>query len=272
MLERGPKEFWFILRLRETWVCELNGKQQTFHKKIQMPTSWWRLSKVRACAESVCQCWVCVHIKEEGKGGEKSCKMLELTQLHHQHIFKSHRDVLFSEVLNPWLDLCVSVYKSSPLLLQLSRPSMWNVSISWFGRCQWDCSEGFDWWRKILHRDKPCCDLFLTRRVPHTKIHLRPHLCMCVFFINVCVRACALPHTVDTYISCWVRCSFSSLIFWKPTLECSSSSLSTVDTHTHRFEFTWHNEDAVKAYKSLPAYNTSSKTGLSPEAVTLYDL
>ncbi len=67
---------------------------------------------------------------------------------------------IFSEVLNPWLDLCVSVYKSNPLLLQLSMPGMWNVCISWFGRCQWGFSEGFDWLGKIIHNAKLCCDLF----------------------------------------------------------------------------------------------------------------
>lgn len=149
---------------------------------------------------------------------------------------------------------------------------MWNMCISWFGRCQWGCSESFDWLKKIIHRAMPCCDLLFTRHIPHTKIHLRPHLCMCMFFRNLCVCECVLPHTVDAYISCRVGCSFSSLIFWKPTLECCSSSLITVQTRTHRSEFTWRNEDAVKAYKSLPAYNAGSKPGLSPEAVRLQDL
>ena len=98
-------------------------------------------------------------------------------------------------------------------------------------------------------------------------------ICACACFhkcVCVCVFVWLLPHTADTYISCWVRCSLSFFIVWKPTLECFSSSFITVQTH--RMEFTWHNEDAVKAYKSLPAYNAGSKPGLSPEAVTHHDL
>lgn len=75
-------------------------------------------------------------------------------------------------------------------------------------------------------------------------------ICACACF-HKCVCVWVWPHTADTYISCWVRCSLSSFIVWKPTLECFSSSFITVQTH--RMEFTWHDEDAVKTYKSLPA-------------------
>lgn len=45
-----------------------------------------------AFVQYVLRVCVCVFVCKETKG---SCKMFELTQLHHQHIFKSHRDILF---------------------------------------------------------------------------------------------------------------------------------------------------------------------------------
>ncbi len=57
-------------------------------------------SVLRVCV-SVCLCvYIFVSarpgIKEEGKGEKcRSCEMFELIELHHQHIFKSHRGIFF---------------------------------------------------------------------------------------------------------------------------------------------------------------------------------
>lgn len=93
------------------------------------------------------------------------------------------------------------------------------------------------------------------------QFHLPSQLCVCMFF-HVCV------HTVDTYISSCLRCSFSSFIFCNSTLECFSSSVSTALTHprTHT-HMKWHNDNAVKFTKAclhIGAIQTWLKARLVP--------
>lgn len=84
----------------------------------------------------------------------------------------------------------------------------------------------------------------------------------------LCACLLVLPHIVDTYISCCVRSSFSSFIFWSSTVECCSSSLSAVHTQTHttETEFTQKkNNDVVKSLqkKACKQEQSSADSNLS---------
>lgn len=92
-------------------------------------------------------CWGCVHVfvckETKGKKMSKELQDVWTDRASSSAYFQKPQGHTFSEVLNPRLDLCVSIYKSDPLLLQLTRPGMWDKSISWFGRCQWGTTGTF---------------------------------------------------------------------------------------------------------------------------------
>lgn len=156
-------------------------------------TDWYFWCICRVCVLSVdFYSAVCVY-SQQGKHEISSKQLVNLwtDEVSSSAYFQKPQGHIYSKVLNPCLDLCVSIQVKPSLLLQLSRLGMWNVSISWFGCCQWGCADGWDWLREIIHTAKPCSDLFFTQHILNSTIHLRPLPCMC---FHKCVCFCRHLH------------------------------------------------------------------------------